>query len=331
MINPLQFPAPQAADEDLLNSLHQLVHSLDTRYRSDTEDLIQKIALLPHDHRLPPLVFAWYRELALETLYTTSEAPVVKVGMGALGSSHLNWQGLKPDEMLIVTPDDDRSPYDSDGWSKLLNEGTDGRLNIEAPGDDEFQIFLEKVTDALTLFETHAAGDYAEWRQAMRMIVAVRQGEDSEIGLAGGSSLFLPGVMVVNVQHCDTTANTLATLVHETAHVRLNSLCGHEPLSLNAPDARYTSPLRSDGRPMEGVIHATFVCATIVDLFSRIAAQLDDKKMVKEYLQIANAHREPVGVHTEQIATEAELTSGGAQVLAFIRAVDDAYPATRQD
>jgi hypothetical protein len=82
---------------------------------------------------------------------------------------------------------------------------------------------------------------------------------------------------------------------------------------------------------MEGVIHATFVCATIVDLFSRIAAQLDDEKMVGDYLQIANAHREPVGVHTQQIATEAELTPGGEQVLAFIRAVDDAYPTTPQD
>ena len=326
MMNAIKFPAPGAVDADLLGSLSQLVPSIDSRHRADTEALIKKIKNQQEDHRIHPVAYAWFRELALETLYPDGDSPIVAIGLDSLGSSCLDWRPLKPDEILIVQPDDHRSPYTTDGWSMLLNEGTSGRLKIESPTDDSFQNFLERVDEALKLFRSYAAGDYAEWRESMRMIVAVRQCTDSEIGLAGGSSLFLPGVMVVNVQYCDTTANTLATLVHEAAHVRLNSLCSHESLSLNSPDARFTSPLRADDRPMEGVIHATFVCATIVDLFSHIAAQLDDENLVEDFLEIAKNHREPVRVHAQQIAEEGELTGGGEQVLAFIRAVDDAQP-----
>ena len=325
MTHSIPFPEPQATDADLLSSLRELAQHLDPHHRSDVEALIQKITGLPHDHRVAPIAFAWFRELALETLYPESDKPIVDLGLDALRTSHLDWEGVKPTEILTVTPNDERSPYNSSGWSRLLNEGTDGCLKVEAPADEAFQHFLEQVEGALALLQTYAPSDHAQWRDAMRMIVAVRQCADSEIGLAGGSSLFLPGVMVVNVQYCDTPANTLATLVHEAAHVRLNSLCSHEPLSLNAPDALFTSPLRSDGRPMEGVIHATFVCATIVDLFSRIAESLDDKDLAYDYLQIAIDHKAPVGVHAQQIAREGELTRGGEQVLAFIQAVDNAH------
>lgn len=324
MINTIQFPAPGAVDTDLLSSLTQLAPGVDDKHRAEIDALVKKIAGLPSDYRVAPAAYAWFREVAIEALYPEGDSPVVNLGLESLNSSCLDWQPLKPAEMLIVTPNDERSPYTASGWSSLLNEGTSGSLKIEAPTDESFRDFLEKVEEALHLFQIHAPSDYAEWRASMRMIVAVGQSAESEISLAGGSSLFLPGVMVVNVEHCDTTANTLATLVHEAAHVRLNSLCSHEPLSLNPPDARYTSPLRSDDRPMEGVIHATFVCATIVDLFSRIAKQLDDENSAKDFSHIATNHREPVRVHTQQIATEGELTQGGEQVLAFIRAVDDA-------
>lgn len=330
MNTAIQFPAPQTADADLLNSLRELVQCVTTLHSTDIEALIQKIACLPENHSVAPIAFAWYRELTLETLYPANEQPVVTLGLSALGSSCLDWQGLDPAEMLIVTPDDKRSPYNAWGWSKLLNEGTDGLLKLEAPRGEEVQKFLEKVEDALTVFKTHAPNAHAEWQAALRMIVAVRECEDSEIRLAGGSSLFLPGVIVVNVAHCDTTANTLATLVHEAAHVRLNSLCSHEPLSRSSPDARYTSPLRSDGRPMEGVIHATFVCATIVDLFSKIAASLDDNDIAEDYSRIASQHIEPIRLHIEQIARDGELTEGGEQVLNFIRSVDKTYAVTPQ-
>lgn len=330
MVNTIKFPAPKATDADLLNSLRELGQDLTAPHAANVEALIQKIMYQPENHRVAPLAFAWYRELALKTLYPADEQPVVSIGLNALRASCLDWQSLEPQEMLIVTPNDKRSPYNAWGWSKLLNEGTDGLLKLEAPRGEEVQKFLEKVEDALKVFKTHAPNAHAEWQAALRMIVAVRECEDSEIRLAGGSSLFLPGVIVVNVAHCDTTANTLATLVHEAAHVRLNSLCSHEPLSRSSPDARYTSPLRSDGRPMEGVIHATFVCATIVDLFSKIAASLDDNDIAEDYSRIASQHIEPIRLHIEQIARDGELTEGGEQVLNFIRSVDKTYAVTPQ-
>jgi HEXXH motif-containing protein len=50
-------------------------------------------------------------------------------------------------------------------------------------------------------------------------------------------------------------------LVHEAAHALLFGFGMGKPLVTNKTDELYTSPIRNDPRPMDGVIHATYVLA----------------------------------------------------------------------
>ena len=50
-------------------------------------------------------------------------------------------------------------------------------------------------------------------------------------------------------------------LAHESAHNLLFGLSAEGPLVENSPDELFSSPLRKDPRPMDGIYHATFVTA----------------------------------------------------------------------
>ncbi len=60
-------------------------------------------------------------------------------------------------------------------------------------------------------------------------------------------------------------------LVHESSHMRLNTLIAFDPLVRNGDVAAFEAPIRPDKRPMLGVLHATFVLFRIVRVLSRCA------------------------------------------------------------
>jgi HEXXH motif-containing protein len=61
-------------------------------------------------------------------------------------------------------------------------------------------------------------------------------------------------------------------LSHECAHCLLHAFTWAEPLVENEPSERYPSPLRRDARPMEGVVHATYVLARMHHCIERLLA-----------------------------------------------------------
>lgn len=317
----IKFPSANQADKDLIASLQHLHDLLPIAHTGTLSRLLETLSNLEADTLVGPIVYAWYREFTLEYLVEMAEAPLVKIGIERLGTGWPVWQNLSQGEFSIVTPQHGSSPYTAEGWSLLLNEGSSGLLKIVSPTDEQLEQFTTKVDDALKLFEAIAAKQYHAWCDAIRMIVAVAQGVDSEISLAGGSSLFLPGVMVVNVDYCSDTLETLATLVHEAAHVQLNSLCSHEPLCLNTAAERFESPLRADARPMEGVIHANYVCATLADLFMKLSESPHCSEPREQARKIAEDHYQPLAAQVEQIAEHAKLTPAGQQTLGYLQSV----------
>ena len=80
-------------------------------------------------------------------------------------------------------------------------------------------------------------------------------------------------------------------LVHEAAHQLLFGLAVDEPLVLNSINERYGSPLRTDPRPMDGIFHATFVCARMYYAYERLMQKTDsafsqaDREIVAQRLR----------------------------------------------
>jgi HEXXH motif-containing protein len=60
-------------------------------------------------------------------------------------------------------------------------------------------------------------------------------------------------------------------LVHEGGHVRLNTVLSIRPMFLNPSDARYSTPLRKDPRPMFGAFHQMFVLCRILEFYRRLS------------------------------------------------------------
>ena len=84
------------------------------------------------------------------------------------------------------------------------------------------------------------------------------------------SSLTLWGAVVLNLALHPEPLAIIDGLVHEAAHLLLFGYAIDEPLVANPDSERFQSPLRSDARPMDGVFHATFVCARLHYLYRRL-------------------------------------------------------------
>jgi HEXXH motif-containing protein len=98
-----------------------------------------------------------------------------------------------------------------------------------------------------------------------RIYVAVANRSRSAKGFGAVTSLMVWGASFVNVEYYKTRWDAVQFLVHEITHSLLFGLACEQPLIQNSPDESYKSPLRADPRPMDGIFHATLVCARLAD------------------------------------------------------------------
>jgi len=320
MTQTIELPSAIDLDRDLITSLEYLSQSDSALgVAHDLPGLLKALTALPAGHVVHPLVYAWYREWVLTNITPYASSGLVAIGLDHVGAQWPLWHSIPENEFVIVSPKASDSPYTLEAWSALLNEGSDGRLVLAAPTDNEIKTFTLALNDALNLLALAAPAKALAWRRSIRMVVPVLNDPASEIRLGGGSSLFLPGVLVLNIAQASSPCELLASLVHEAAHVQLNSLCQHEPLALNAADECYRSPLRQDPRPMEGVLHAGYVCAVVADTMSDVANHSECGHLREEAMALAVSHVAPLSETLAIINTHAKLSAHGEWVAAAIR------------
>jgi HEXXH motif-containing protein len=93
-------------------------------------------------------------------------------------------------------------------------------------------------------------------------------------GTVGVSSLRVFGAIYIRVAPDSWSSERAHSyyvehILHEAAHIHLNALLHLDPVILNSPTQVFSSPLRTDPRPMRGVLHATFVLGRLVHIFHR--------------------------------------------------------------
>ncbi len=157
-------------------------------------------------------------------------------------------------------------------YARLLSLETGLPASLAAPEPDEWLRFEESVAAALTLIEEADAALASELRALVIQIVgAGPPAQNGGRGFGGGASSFmLWGAVTLNVLQHSTPLDMVSGLTHEAAHQLLFGLSLDEPLVENAIGERYGSPLRKDPRPMDGVFHATFVCARMHYAYTRL-------------------------------------------------------------
>ena len=141
---------------------------------------------------------------------------------------------------------------------------TDPTIEFEvfAPSRDAAEKCRGLINAAFELMDAGDPEQAAEIRALLREIVMAAGAEDLKaLTFDGASSFMLWGGIIINANRRDGELAMAQMLVHEGTHNLLFGLSADGPLVENSDEELYSSPLRMDARPMDGIYHATFVTA----------------------------------------------------------------------
>ena len=134
-------------------------------------------------------------------------------------------------------------------------------------------------------------------------------------GFGGAASIFLWGAVVLNPALVPDRVTLVEALAHESAHALLFGLTLGADLTTNDPAERYSSPLRPDPRPMEGIVHATFVLARMIYALDAISASEGlgggECALVERKIEGNMKH---YGIGLEAVDAHARFTQDGAAI-----------------
>lgn len=148
----------------------------------------------------------------------------------------------------------------------FLAEGEDARFSFFEPKARQADLALKQIGEALQMLREGALPFHSEISEIVPWIVVAAGkpteiNEDPESSFDGASALRAFGSVLQNVSLQNSVFDRALSLVHETSHHVLFAHSPKDGVVTNSPEELYSSPLRVDPRPMEGIHHATFVLA----------------------------------------------------------------------
>jgi hypothetical protein len=208
------------------------------------------------ERRFPPTTFALYYDLV---------DAVVEDRLDEAERCFDAILGEKPIERrldCVVLDDATLGPGMAARYGRMMDTDAANPHRFFAPPAEQSANFRPLLDESLSLMRRGCPRVYAEFTELVDQIVLsggtnLANGED----FLAGSSFTLWGALFLNPAASRTALSLLQTLAHEAAHSLLFGIQISGALVLNPDEERFTSPLRVDLRPMDGVYHATFVCA----------------------------------------------------------------------
>ena len=198
----------------------------------------------------------------------------------------------------------------------------------QAPAADTSARCRQEIEQGLSLMQRADPIWHEELRHLLRMIVLAVPASSKAIDLFNGAStFFLWGATLINADVKRTAVSICDLLVHESSHGMLFGFSAESALTRNSGEERYTSPQRSDARPIAGIFHACFVATRVHLAMSRMldSGQLtaaEEKQAMERRDFNGNAARTAQDVLEER----ARPTQLGDQILGTIRAYWSANP-----
>jgi hypothetical protein len=234
--------------EGLADSLEAAFHALGEQ-RSGGTDLIAQVRAGP----IAPKVFGAYTELVEAIFSEDSDASLaIADELCAPDFGHV-------DALRVVTLDDSHlGPGQTARYRRLVDDDQEVGIALQALEGAKFADAAQRVNDALALLDAGVAELAKELRTLVHEIVVVDKPGDWPFG---ASSFQLWGALFLKLKPEASRVEITESLAHESAHALLFGFSMGRPLVENEPDELYPSPLRSDPRPMDGVVHATYVTA----------------------------------------------------------------------
>jgi hypothetical protein len=224
-------------------------------------------------HRQAPGIFARYYDLV----------PAINAGDCGLASrlfSEIVAQTTDPVRFEVVAYDPITLGDDYERLARLVFSEFPGPNPMAPPPKATFisaRNHLGDAKDAIRRIDGGIAGEIDSL--LVRVVVATGSRAQDAQKFGGVTSFLTWGASFMNADAYGTFVGAVQFLVHEITHSLLLGLGCTEPLVINPPDENYRSPLRPDPRPMDGLYHATLVCARLLEFN---AAWLDSGELGKE-------------------------------------------------
>ncbi len=153
--------------------------------------------------------------------------------------------------------------------ARFLNKSGEPIIKPSELGPDA----SDQVSRALNMLREGAPETAAEIDEIVTSFL-VAAGNTSKRGTTfdGVSNLEMWGLVAINEAVKKSDLEMAETLAHEAAHCTLFGLSPVDFFVTNPDIERYSSPLRADPRPMDGIYHATFVSARMHFAVRELAA-----------------------------------------------------------
>lgn len=171
-----------------------------------------------------------------------------------------------PAEFRILRFSRDLLGSDFERFPRLLFAESPAVGPLVEPSESEFKQASANLEDAVAIVRAIDPAIYEDIAALFQHIYVSKDSKEPGVVSFGGVTSFLVwGGSFVNIKAYRSRVDMVQFLVHEVTHALLFALSVEEPLVLNPASENYESPLRKDPRPMDGIYHATLVCARLAD------------------------------------------------------------------
>ena len=191
-------------------------------------------------------------------------------------------------QRVLALSEADLGPGMPDVYLRQVNDNQSLQADFSLVSAHQFARDRTRIEASLGLLE-RAIPDLAGEVRALapEIVVVTSRGADG-FEFHGASSFHLWGSILVNAEAHQTRLKLAEVIAHESGHALLHGAALGRPIVSNAPDQLYSSPLRHDPRPMEGIVHATYVLArmhfTMASLLASGELDRDEEKAAAEYM-----------------------------------------------
>lgn len=170
----------------------------------------------------------------------------------------------QPVSFAIVPYTKEQLGSDYDRFAELLFAEFSNVNPMASPSQSQSIASTQMLREAIAVISRVDPGIHDEIEAFLaRIYLAIANKDPLAKRFGGVTSLQVWGASFVNVEFYKTRWDAVQFLVHEITHSLLLGLSCDQPLVRNSPDENYRSPLRADPRPMDGLFHATLVCARL--------------------------------------------------------------------
>jgi hypothetical protein len=295
---------------ELANSIDYLGQALDDQLGEKPPGLAELRGRLKRGDLYPPSTFGLYYEISA-ALMSGDHAAAADL------FRELSQERSITPELNIVTLDQIAPPSKLARYQRLMDTDPETPFHIVPPPPDEAGKPVERFRAAFGRLQKTIPELAEEFEAIIREVILVVGDKSNGYDFAGGSCYLLWGALFINAEQHATDIAMIEAMAHESAHSLLFGFAIDEPLVENPGDERYTSPLRDDPRPMDGIYHATFVSARMHWAMSRLLGS--DRLSPEEIALVAasrEADRRSFWSGFETVRKHAKLSETGRELMA---------------